>query len=170
MAKALKVVGKIASVAAVVLAFIPGGQPFAAAASAISAVAATGSQLLAQPAPVGGNTTKVTINTDAETPYIMGRTLTGGVLVHDVGYGADRKKIPNPNRSLVHVYSDCGPVNQVEGSYSDGAFIVSSGHPSSSSYYNDEYHYRSQIGTVPETTALTGGYGSIPNWTSAHRL
>ena len=59
MAKALKVVGKVASVAAVVLAFIPGGQPFAAAASAISAVAATGAQLLAQPAPVGGNTTTV---------------------------------------------------------------------------------------------------------------
>ena len=167
MAKALKVVGKIASVAAVVLAFIPGGQPFAAAASAISAVANAGAQLLAQPAPRDQGIEQVTISVDAPSPYVIGRTLTGGVLVHDAGYGADYKKIPNPNRSLVFVYSDCGPVQQVEALYSDGAQVSVSGY--AGGYYGQNMHFQKQSGLRP-SAALTSPFGSVPEWTSQHKL
>lgn len=168
MAKALKVVGKIASVAAVVLAFIPGGQPFAAAASAISGVANAGAALLHQPEPQGGAVSKVIIDTSAPTPYVIGRTMTGGVLVHDAGYGARYKKIDNPNRSMVFVYSDAGPVEQIEGLYTDGGFAVSEG--AVSGYYSGNMHYDKQLGSRPEATALSGNQGAIPRWGSAYKL
>jgi len=170
MAKALKVVGKIAKVAATVLAFIPGGQPFAAAASAIAAVATIGSQLLDRPEPAGGSPSKTLIDTAAASPYIMGRFRSGGVLVHDAAHGADYKKIPNPNRSLVYVYSDCGPVQEVEGLWSDGSFIVSQGLSSSSAYYGDSMGFSRQLGQVRETTALSGLNGSIPRWGFSYKL
>ena len=168
MAKALKVVGKIASVAAVALAFVPGGQPFAAAASAISAVANAGAQLLAQPEPQGGAVSKVLIDTSAPTPYVIGRTMTGGVLVHDAGYGSRYKKIDNPNRSMVFVYSDCGPVQEIEALYTDGAFAVSSG--AVSGYYSGNMHFSKQLGSRPQFSALSGNQGTIPRWGSQYRL
>ena len=167
MAKALKVVGKIASVAAVVLAFIPGGQPFAAAASAISGVANAGAALLAQPAPRDQGIEKVTISIDAPSPYVIGRTLTGGVLVHDVGYGVEYKDIPNPNRSLAHVISDCGPIDAIEALYSDGASITANGY--AGGYYGQNMHFAKSLGSRP-SAALSGPYGSIPQWTSSHKL
>jgi len=168
MAKALKVVGKIASVAAVVLAFVPGGQPFAAAATAIAGVANTAAQALTKPQPSGGQVSKSIIDTSAPSPYIMGRFRSGGVLVHDAAHGAEYKDIPNPNRDLVYVYSDCGPVQEVEGYSSDGAYIGVSGQ--AGGYYGENMAFSSQLGRVRETTALSGINGSIPNWGASYRL
>lgn len=168
MAKALKVVGKIASAAAVVLAFIPGGQPFAAAASAIAGVANAASSLLAQPQPQGGSVNNVLIDASAPTPYIIGRTMTGGALVHDAGYGADYKKIPNPNRSMVFVYSDCGPVQSVEALYTDGSYATAAGNVNG--YYSGHMHFAKQVGSRPQFSALSGNQGSIPRWGSSYKL
>ena len=168
MSKALKVVGKIASVAAIVLAFVPGGAPFAAAASAISGVANGAAALLHVPDPQGGEVNKVIIDVSAPTPYVIGRTRTGGALVHDVGYGSRYKKIYNPNRSMVFVYSDCGPVEEIEGLYADGAFMTTAG--AVSGYYSGNMHYSRQVGSSPTATALTGDQGTIPRWSGAHRL
>jgi len=168
MAKALKTIGKIASVAAVVLAFVPGGQPFAAAASAIAGVANAGASLLAQPEPIGGESTNVLIDKSAPTPYVMGRTLTGGALVHDAGYGSDYKKIPNPNRSMVFVYSDCGPVQEIEALYADGASVGSGGEIGG--YYDERMHYDKLSGSRPESRALSGNQGTIPDWGSSYKL
>ena len=168
MAKALKVVGKVASIAATVLAFIPGGQPFAAAASAISAIATVGSQLLERPEPLGGSPSKTLIDTTSPTPYIMGRFRSGGVLVHDVAHGADYKKIPNPNRTMVFVHSDCGPVQEIEGLNTDGSFITSNGF--AGGYYGQSLGVSKQLGNFRESTALSGLNGVIPQWGSAYKL
>ena len=168
MSKALKTIGKIASVAAVVLAFVPGGQPFAAAASAIAGVANAGAQLLHQPEPQGGSVSKVVIDVSAPSPYVIGRTMTGGVLIHDAAYGAEYKDIPNPNRSMIFVYSDIGPVDEIEGLYTDFVFATSSGDVPG--YYSGNMHFSKQLGSRPEFSALAGNQGSIPRWGSSYKL
>ena len=168
MGQVLKTVGKIAQAVAPVLAFVPGLQPFAAAAADIGTVATTVGGLLSPPEPPAGSPDSSIIDVSAATPYIMGRVRSGGVLVHDVAYGAEYKDIPNPNRSLVYVYSDCGPVEEVEGFSSDGAFINTQG--DAGGYYGARMNFRSQTGLKVEPSALSGSQGSIPNWGSSYKL
>lgn len=176
MAKALKTVATVAAVAAVAFAFAPGAG-FGAAiltgmapiAAGIAAVANVGAQLLAPAIPQGGREYKVLINNAAATPYAMGRTSLGGVLVHDAAYGPSLKKIPNPNRSMVMVYSDCGPVESIEGLYADGAFQTAQGN--AVGYYGaGAMNFASQLGSRPEVSALSGSQGVIPGWGSSYKL
>jgi len=172
MAKALKAIGSVSKVAAVVLAFVPGMQPFAAAASAIAGVADMGAQLLTTPEPTGGSSSQTTINLNAPTPYVIGRTYSGGTLVHDVGHGVERKKIKNPNRTMVFVYSDCGPVESIEGLYSDGAFVTQNG--AVNGYYSGSMYYDQRLGQKTGETALVGytddSLAASPGWSAQHVL
>lgn len=167
MAKGLKAVGQVAAVATLVLSVV--APPLAPIAAGIAAVANVGAQLLAPAIPQDGREYKVLINSAAATPYAMGRTSLGGVLVHDAAYGPALKKIPNPNRSMVMVYSDCGPVESIEGLYADGAFQTAQGDPAGY-YAGGAMNFVSQLGARPEAAALTGSQGAIPGWGASYKL
>ena len=140
MSKALKAVGAIASIAAM----IPGPhQPFAAVAAGVASI---GAQLTA-PKPVArGSISNVIIEVEPARPYIIGESYFAGILRHQVGYGATLKKVPNPYLLQVKVFSGAGPVEAlVEEQFDFGAI---------GSYYDGFYDSDTQLGARPEASAL----------------
>ncbi|MBB4857206.1 hypothetical protein HNO88_000513 [Novosphingobium chloroacetimidivorans] len=148
----------------------------AATATAISATAATitsaatlvtigasvGAQLTAKKPAARGSASGVLIQTDAPQPCLIGRTFSGGVLRHDVGYGGKVGKVKNPYRGSPVVYSGCGPVEELESVQTDFTPI--------SPWYAGFLYTDSQLGLTPEPAALTPQWPGMPNWTAAHKL
>lgn len=99
----------------------------ATVASVASTLASIGAQLTAKKPPARGTINQVIIAAEPPSPYIIGRTYSGGVLRHDVGYGATLKKVKNPYRGMVMVYSVAGPLLGLEACYMDYAAIPFSG-------------------------------------------
>lgn len=162
MSKALKVIGTIAGVVASVAMFIPGAQPIAAVAAGISAAASIGSQALYKPPPVRGSVTNVLIAPDAPSPYVMGEGYYGGVMRHDVAYGATLKKVPNPYRWIVSVYSVGGPVQSISPRVELAA---------TTSYYSGFLYTDTQLGLCPEASGLAPQFSGAPGWnTTTARL
>lgn len=171
MAKALRTVGRIAGVvatAALIVGAVATGNPALAAAafkiatvaSAVSAVASIGAQALTKPPPARGSVTQVRIESDAATPYGMGEGLLGGTMRHDVAYGATRKKVPNPYRFIPVVYS-LGPVESITPYVNFEPVSI---------WYNGFLFTDTQLGTVPESTALSPQWAGAPGWSAAHKL
>lgn len=157
MSKVFKVIGQVASIAAM----IPGPhQPFAAA---IAATAQIGAQLTAnnRPPPVRGSLSQVLISPDAPMPYAMGEGYYAGVLRYDEAYGATLKKVPNPYRWMVMTYSGAGPVQSIT-PYVDQESDVS--------YYTGYLDTDTQLGAQPESTALVPPLGTAPGWSSTSKL
>lgn len=163
MSKVFKAIGTIASVAAL----IPGPhQPFAAALAATANVAA---QLTAKKPPAQGSATQISVDSNSPTPCLIGETYYGGVLRHDVGYGGKVGKVQNPYRSMVIVYSGCGPVQALSGMYGDFVSIPFSG-TDATGYYAGFMYRDTQLGESPEASALTPQWGSMPGWGASHKL
>jgi hypothetical protein len=134
----------------------------AAIASTTAAAASAGAQLTA-PKPIArGSPAQVVIDIEPPRPYIVGQVMTGGVMRHDVAYGATLKKVPNPFRWQVRVLSGVGPIQGIVGEYFDFAAI--------SSFYSGFYATTQNLGTRPQTTALVPPYGAAPGWTTSSRL
>ncbi|MEP5199695.1 MAG: hypothetical protein ABJQ66_09770, partial [Paracoccaceae bacterium] len=117
MAKVLKTVAIVAGAVALAstgIGAFAGGALAASAASAgaiasvVSAAASVGANLLTKAPPARGNVSNVVIASNAPSPYMMGRTYSGGVVRHDAAYGGTVDKVPNPYRIIVTVYSSCG--------------------------------------------------------------
>jgi len=159
MAKALRVVGKIAGVVAVV-ATVTGNPLVAAIAAAVSTVATIGAQALTKPPPARGSISRLVIDPNAPTPYAMGEGLVGGALRHDTAYGATRKKVPNPYRFMAIVYS-LGPVQSISPRINFGTIP---------SWYNGFLFTDTQLGATPEADALAPQWAGAPGWSSAHKL
>jgi hypothetical protein len=159
VAKALKVIGTIAGAVATVLA--PIAPPIAAIAAVVAGVANLGASVLYKPPPARGSVTNVLIAADAPTPYVMGEGYFGGVLRHDVGYGATLKKVPNPYRLMVTVYSHGGPVE----SLSPRVELAAVG-----SYYSGFLYAATQLGTCPQASALTPQFAGAPGWGASSKL
>jgi hypothetical protein len=169
MAKALRTVGKVAGIVATVAAFIPGGQPIAAAAAAVAAVANIGAEIAAKKPPARGSVTQTQIGTDLPSPYIIGRTYTGHSRQHQIGYGATRKKVPNPYLLAVDVASVAGPVEELESCFADFSPIAFSGNAATG--YFDDFLWRDvQLGATPEPSALSPQWAGAPGWTASSRL
>lgn len=137
-------------------------------ASVASTVASIGAQLTAKKPPARGTINQVIIAAEPIAPCILGRTYSGGVLRHDVGYGAKLKKVPNPYRGMVIEYSVAGPCDGLEGMYLDYAPVPFSG-DAATGYYSG-FLYRSVRSGLWSETALTPHLTGMPNWTSAHKL
>ncbi len=139
---------------------------------AIASVAATvaniGAQLTAKKPPARGAVNQVLIASDAPSPYVMGRTYIGGILRHDVGYGATLKKVPNPYRAMVLLLSVAGPVQSVEATYLDYAPVSFSAN-AATGYYSGFLYRDIRLGQGTET-ALTPSFAGVPGWSSAHKL
>ena len=106
---------------------------------------------------VGGNATKFTINKDSGYPYAMGRTYSGGRVVHRQYYGTK-----NSLESWVTVHS-IGPVKSLGALEIEKNAVTFSGGAATGGYagfmWLDE-----QLGACPETTAMTGPYGAFAGW------
>ena len=175
MSKTLRTVATIAAAAAliatgvgavagsaVVVAGVKIGT-IAAIASTTAGVASAASQLAA-PKPIArGSPAQVVIDIEPPRPYIVGQVMTGGVMRHDVAYGATLKKVPNPFRWQVRVLSGVGPIQGIVGEYFDFALI-------DNGYFGGFFNSVQNLGTRPQTTALVPPYGAAPGWTTSSRL
>jgi hypothetical protein len=132
-------------------------------ATVVGGVAGIAAQITA-PKPVArGSITQTLLLTEPPRPLLIGRTYFAGVRRHQVGYGATRKKVPNPYLWAVDVFSGVGPVQGLVQAQFDFAPI--------SSYYNGFYGIDTQLGARPEATALVPPLNApATNWTSAHKL
>lgn len=170
MSKVLKVVGTIAGAVALVATGLGAfGVPaiLGASTSAIAGIATLaagvsniGSTLLYKPPPARGSVTQMAIAADAPTPYVMGEGLFAGVLRHDTAYGATLKKVPNPYRFMVCVYSGGGPIHSITPYVDQGAV---------SSWYSGFLYTGTKLGACPDT-ALTPQFSGAPGWTTSSKL
>jgi len=140
----------------------------ASVASAVGMAASIGAQLTAKKPPARGTVNEVIISAEPPAPYVIGRTYSGGVLRHDVGYGDTLKKVPNPYRGQVIEYSVAGPCDGLENVYADYAVIPFSG-SAATGYYSGFLYRDVRLGLNAET-ALVPHFAGMPNWTSAHKL
>lgn len=132
-----------------------------AIAGVVSGVASIGSSLLAKTPPARGSVTQTIISTDAPMPYVMGEGYVGGVLRHDTAYGATINKVPNPYRWMPTIYSGGGPIQGFE-PYVDKAPLTT--------WYDDYLWVDTQLGTLPESTALAPTHSGAPGWDSTSKL
>lgn len=171
MSKPLKIIGVVAGLVAIAV-LLPGvgtavGITTAAGAATASAIASAiavaanyGSAALAKPPNARGSVTQVLLAPDAPRPYAMGEGLVGGAIRYDRGYGATLKKVPNPYRFMVIVYS-VGPVESISPRV-DLASV--------SGYYSGFLYTDTQLGECPESTALAPHWAGAPGWLSTSKL
>ncbi|OWK29216.1 hypothetical protein SPDO_21970 [Sphingomonas dokdonensis] len=112
---------------------------------------------------VGGNPTKFTINKESGYPYIMGRTMSGGRVVHRQYYGAK-----NAYESWVTVHS-IGPVKSLGPLEVEKQPVTFSGGAATGTYA-DHMWLHEQLGACPESTAMAGPLGDFPGWSASSKL
>ena len=178
MAKALKtaafVVGAVAlaatGIGAAASAGLIAASGFTAAAATvgtIASVAAAGLSIAASAvAPkgtVGGNATLFKIDKDAGLPVAIGRSYSGGNVVHRQYYGPR-----NSLESWVTVHS-IGPVRSLGPLLINKVAVALAGTAITGSYAGWMW-LDQQLGACPEARALAGPQGSFPGWTGNSKL
>lgn len=165
MSKVLRIVGAVASVAAV----IPG--PHQAAAAVVAVVANIGAQLTAKPprSRAQGTLNETVVGANQPMPYLIGETYSGGVMLHETGYGATLKKVKNPYYFRVVTFSFCGPVTALMGFYADFDHIPFSG-TAATGFYSGFMYVDHQLGATPESDALAPQWAGAPDWGSDYKL
>lgn len=141
----------------------------ASVASVVAAAASVGAQLLAKKPGAVGGVNQVQISANGAIPYGMGRCFYSGSQLHDVGYGGKVGKTNNPYLSKAFVWSGGGPINAILALLMDWQEVTFSG-TSALGYYNTWLYADHQLGQRPEADALTGPWGTIPDWSSDHKL
>ena len=170
MSGALSFVGKVAGIVATVAAFVPGGQPIAAAAAATAAVANVGAAVTAKRPPAQGSSTDITIGANNPSPMILGESYYGGTRVHQVGYGTEND-VPNAYLLAVDVYGVGGPYEALVGSYLDFTLTAFDANNQAVGYYSNNVLFRDyQLGLTPEPDALATNWAGAPNWGPAYKL
>lgn len=158
MAKALRVVGTVVGTA---VGFAIGGPIGAAIGGALGgALGSLAAAALTRPPPARGSVSRLVIDPNAQTPYAMGEGLVGGVLRHDVAYGATLRDVPNPYRFMAIVYS-LGPVQSISPRINFGTIP---------SWYNGFLFTDTQLGATPESGALSPQWSGAPGWGPLHKL
>lgn len=163
MSKALSIVGKVAGIAAM----IPGPhQPIAAA---IATAANIISPMLARKPGIQGTATSILIGANVPSPYMMGKSYSGGRAAHKTGYGPTVDKIRNPYLAMAVIYSVGGPIAGYDQYLADFSPLMFDGNEATG--YFDGYLYR-EISTGPalQATALAGPHGAIPGWGTDAKL
>ena len=163
MAKVTGIIGKVAGV----VAMIPG--PWQPIAAAVAVVANVATAVMAKKPPARGTVNNILVQAEAPSPYLMGRTYTGGVLRYDNAWGGKVGKVQNPYRAMVMVYSVAGPVDSLEGVYGDFTAIPTSG-GAATGYYASFLWIDSQLGAQPESNQLAAHWAGQPSWDSASKL
>lgn len=172
MAKALKIIGTIAGAAALIAtgvgAFAVAGSAVAATATSVAtyaglaaSVSAIGAQVLQKPPPARGSVAQTVIAVDPPRPFVMGEGYVGGVVRYDAAYGGTVSKVPNPYLWQVHVYSGGGTIEAIT-PYVDFGSIPA--------WYSGYLYTDTQLGALPESTALAPHWSGAPGWDSASKL
>lgn len=170
MSGVLKAVSTVAGIVSAVAAVIPGGQGIAAIAAGVSMAAGIGAQLTAKKPTAQGSSSNITIGANMPSEMILGRSYTGGSRVHMVGYGTEND-VPNAYLWVVDVYGVGGPYQSLVATYADFSPISFDGSGKAIGHYSNDTLYRDyQLGTTPETTALTPHWAGAPDWGSSYKL
>ncbi|MBB3035371.1 phage tail protein [Alteriqipengyuania lutimaris] len=166
-----KFVGQVAGVVAGVASIIPGGQGIAAIAGGISLAASAIGGLSAQPPRSEGQVQERILGANNPLPLAIGRSYSGGVQVHDVGFGNELDDVKNPYRFIAAVHSACGPVKSLTPVADYHALAFGAGSPAEETGFYEEHMWRdAQLGAQPEANALQSQFGTPPRWSSAHKL
>ena len=163
MAKVTKAIGTIAGI----VAMVPG--PWQPIAAAVAVVANVATAVMAKKPPARGSVNNILITPEAPSPYLIGRTYSGGVLRYDNAWGGKVGKVQNPYRAMVTVYSVAGPVDSLEGLYADFSSIPTSG-GAATGYYANFLWVDSQLGARPESNQLAAHWAGQPSWGSTSKL
>lgn len=163
MAKVTKAIGTIAGI----VAMVPG--PWQPIAAAVAVVANVATAVMAKKPPARGSVNNILITPEAPSPYLIGRTYSGGVLRYDNSWGGKVGKVQNPYRAMVTVYSVAGPVDSLEGLYADFSSIPTSG-GAATGYYANFLWVDSQLGARPESNQLAAHWAGQPSWGSTSKL
>lgn len=172
MAKALKVIGTIAAVTALVAtgvgAFAAAGTALATTAASVatyagiaSGVAALGATVLQKPPPARGSVAQVVVAVDPPRPLVMGEGYCGGVVRYDAAYGGTVSKVPNPYLWQVQVYNGCGPNTSITPYVDFGAVP---------GWYSGYLYASTALGACPESSALSPHFSGAPGWGSSNKL
>lgn len=169
VSKVFKVIGTIAGIVALIPSPI---QPFAAA---VATVASIGAALTAQKPPAyTGSLADIRIAADSPAPLMIGDTYSGGVMIHQVGYGPTVNDVPNTYLFMGVVYSSGGPIDAVTDYYADFQSVPfgTGAVPSATGYFSGIMYRSTQLGARPESTALAtpSGWGTPPDWGSSYKL
>jgi hypothetical protein len=169
MSKVLRIVGTIASVAAVVV--TPFNPAAGAALAAVGTVASIGAQITAKPprSRVQGTLNETVVGANQPMPYLMGETYSGGVMLHEAGWGDTLKKAKNPYYFRAMTFSFCGPVEELVGFYADFDPITLSG-TAATGFYSGFMWADVQLGATPEANALAPQWPGCPDWGSDYKL
>lgn len=166
MSKVLRTIAKVATVIGAVAKFIPGvGQVISAVATGVALVAGVASEATAKKPPAPGTTNQFTIDPQAGIPYCIGRTFTGGRIIHVDGYGG----ADNPNLTYVIAFTGGGPAVGIETVLVERQ-PVTVGPGGASGYYAGFMWFAHHLGGHPEASALAAPFAGFPNWSPAHRL
>jgi hypothetical protein len=141
----------------------------ASVAAVVSAAASVGAQLLTKPPPIQGAVNQIIIGPNNPIPYGMGRSFFAGAQLHDVGYGGKVGKTKNPYMTKVYVWSAGGPVEELESFLMDWQEVSFTG-GSAIGYYSGWFYKDDQLGARPEASALSGPWGTVPDWSAGHKL
>ena len=186
MAKVLKIAAVLVSLAAAIptgggtliiggIAIQTTGSSLLAATLGVSQAVAGGiavgvglaSSLVSSSRPSGeGNPTQWLLDPDAYAPIWFGRTACGGVIRYRKSHGNDNKY-----RTLVTVYSGCGPIEGFEATLGDKeetTFDVS-GEATTGRFYG-RWWQATQVGACPESAELSNGIGTPPDWGISNKL
>jgi hypothetical protein len=179
MAKALRIIGAAAGVVALVATGLGGlgvvaiaGAKLATVASiagGISIAASIATRALNRPPAAQGQVNDRILGANNPLPYLMGRAYTGGVQVHDVGYGGEVSDVQNPYRFIVTVLSCAGPILSVGPTLANWTEVPFSGN-AATGYYSGFWYRDTQLGQKPESSALSAHFGSPPRWGTSYKL
>lgn len=168
MSRVLRVIGTVAAIAAA----IPG--PHQLPAALLATAANVGAQLTARPPAARGQASGYFIGANNPLPYLMGESYTEGVEVHKRGYGGEVDDVKNPYAFIARVLSCCGPIESMGSTVIDFSTTSLTGSVGSVQeavgYYESWLYADQQLGERPESDALGGPWGAIPEWGSDYKL
>ena len=141
----------------------------AGVAGAVAAASQFGAQLTLKTPKAQGAISERVIGLNAPQPYIIGRSYSGGIQVHDVGYGGEVDDVQNPYRFIATVHSCCGPLEALESVKFDYSSISFSGN-NAIGYYAGFAYRDFHLGQRPESSALTPQWAGTPNWGADYKL
>jgi hypothetical protein len=167
VSKVLSGISKIAGAIAAVAVFIPGiGPIISAVAGAVSMVSGVLATITAKPPSRAGVSNSFIIDPQAGIPYVIGRTRTGGKVVHRRGYGGS----DNPYYSYITVLSGGGPIDAIEQIQMNSTAVTFDGTKNAVGYYRNWMWFAGQTGAAPEGGVLPQPFAGFPSWGPAYKL
>lgn len=164
MSKFLRTAAVVVGAVALVATGVGAAAGVATIATVAAAALSVGAQLTAKKPSLSGSPTAFKIDLNAPAPYLVGRTLHAGYIVHRATYGSK-----NAYQSFIASISGGGPIDSIEAFQVDRVTTTFSG-GAAIGFYAGWMWLDTQLGATPESDALAGPVGAIPEWGAASKL